>query len=310
MKNKYIKITVIAILALAVWSFVPVVIMYLKPAMMPTTNAEAIEKLKNNGGENFKFIVFGDNHAGLIFNDSAALKSIWNINREGRFKKIPVDFVAVTGDVTFRGSGWDYRTYNKIRSSIKWPVISTMGNHDTDQNGMPRFAKYIGNKDFAFTDRNSCFIFIDNSDGEITSEQFNWLTLELEKSLSHNHRFLIMHKAPLSPYQQSWYRPGLSPWAYRFMKLCEKYKVDIVFSGHEHMFKESVYGGVKYITTGGGGQLTHFPDADGGFLHYLVVRVYGDYTDYEVRKVFPPFWEFLTYYIWKDLFYLLKDILF
>ncbi len=92
------------------------------------------------------------------------------------------------------------------------------------------------------------------------------------------------------------------------MKLCERYKVDIVFTGHEHMFKKDVYGPVRYITSGGGGIPTHFPRQDGGYLHYVVVRVYGDYVDYEVRKIFPPFWEFLTYYIWKDLFYLLKDV--
>jgi hypothetical protein len=69
------------------------------------------------------------------------------------------------------------------------------------------------------------------------------------------------------------------------------------------------FGGVKYIVTGGGGMITHIPSPDGGYLHYLVVRVNGDYVDYEVRKVFPPLWEFFAYYMWKDLYYLFKDIL-
>jgi hypothetical protein len=38
------------------------------------------------------------------------------------------------------------------------------------------------------------------------------------------------------------------------------------------------------------------------------VRVYGDYVDFEVRKVFPPLWEYLTYYMWKELFYMLKSV--
>ena len=75
------------------------------------------------------------------------------------------------------------------------------------------------------------------------------------------------------------------------------------------MFKEENFGGVKYITSGGGGMLTHFPDPDGGYLHYLVVRVYGDYIDYEVRKIFPPVWEFFTYYMWKNAFYFLQNAL-
>jgi hypothetical protein len=118
-----------------------------------------------------------------------------------------------------------------------------------------------------------------------------------------------MHKPPMSPYQQSWYRPEVVPWSYRFMKLCEKYKVDIVFSGHEHMFREEQLGGVKYITSGGGGGVILHPSGDaGGFFHYLVVRVKGDYVDYEIRKISPPVWEYFAYYLWKDLFYFLKGI--
>ena len=132
---------------------------------------------------------------------------------------------------------------------------------------------------------------------------------DLKRSSAYAHRFIIMHKPPISPYFQSWYRPELSPWSYRFMKLCEQYKVDMVFSGHEHLFKEKSFGGVKYITSGGGGMPTQIPASGGAFLHYTVVRVYGDYIDYEVRKIFPPVWEYLTLYMWKDAFYFLKDVL-
>ena len=76
------------------------------------------------------------------------------------------------------------------------------------------------------------------------------------------------------------------------------------------MFKEAEFGGVKYIISGGGGMLTHIPSEDGGYLHYIVVRVYGDYVDFEVRKVFPPLWEYFTYYMWKELFYSLKSVLY
>ena len=119
-----------------------------------------------------------------------------------------------------------------------------------------------------------------------------------------------MHKPPLSLCQQSWYRPELSPWSYRLMKLFEKYKVDMVMAGHEHMFRERTLGGVRYLISGGGGMVMQVPESEGGYLHYVVVRVYGDYFDYEVRKVFPPVWEYLTYYMWKELFYTLKHVFF
>ena len=83
----------------------------------------------------------------------------------------------------------------------------------------------------------------------------------------------------------------------------------MVFSGHEHIFNEKTLGGVRYLVSGGGGMPPNIPDSDGGFLHYIVVRVHGDYCDYEVRKIFPPVWEYLTLYMWKDALYFLKNVL-
>lgn len=305
-----IKILLMIVLAAVIWSLFPTAVLYLKKDPVPYTNAQAAERLKGSAGNHFGFIVFGDDHAGLIFNDSAALKTIRRINREDRFKKLPIDFVLVPGDISFRGSAWDYKIYNKLRSLIKWPVFSAVGNHDDDKDGGSLYKKYAGQAEYSFADRNSYFIVINNSGNNMSGEQFARFEEELKKSLAYRHRFVIAHKSPISPYQQSWYRPELSPWSYRFMKLCEDYKVDMVFSGHEHMFSDHLFGGTRYVVTGGGGMLTHLPRRDGGFLHYIVVRVYGDYVDYEVRKIFPPLWEYLAYYMWKDLFYFLKDVLY
>lgn len=308
--KKFIKILAVTIIVLSLTSLLPVVTLYFKGNPKPYTNAQAIEKLKNKKGDYFEFIVFSDNHAGLIFNDSATLKLIRHMNREDRFKKVPIDFAVIAGDITFRGSAWDYKIFNKVRALIKFPVICAAGNHDDDEGGDRLFKKYVGEREVAFADRNSYFIVMDNIVGDISEEQFLWLETELNKAATYKHRFIVLHKSPVAPYQQSWYRPELSPWSYRFMKLCEKYKVDIVFAGHEHMFNEQNLGGVKYVVSGGGGMITQIPGPEGGFLHYLVVKVYGDYVSYEVRKTFPPLWEYLLLYMWKDVFYAIKDIVF
>jgi len=308
--KKSAKILAVIILAAVIYSLIPVTCLYLRNDPVPYANDQAADKLKANKGEFFEFIVTSDCHSGLALDDSASLKSVRHMNREKRFQKAPIDFVEITGDVSFRGSAWDYRIFNRIRSLIKMPVICAMGNHDNDGNGPNLFKKYAGKDEMSFSNRNSYFIVLNNTVGDLTEKQFAYLEEELKKSLQCRHRFIFMHKPPISPYQQSWYRPELSPWSYTFMKLCEKYKVDIVFTGHEHMFKEGNYGGVRYVTSGGGGIIPHIPAGDGGFLHYTVVRVYGDYVDYEARRIFPPLWEFFAYYIWKDVFYFLKAALF
>jgi predicted phosphodiesterase len=310
--KKFLIIISILILALAVYSIIPVVALYLSGDPVPYSNEQALAKLKNNDGSYFKFIVTSDNHAGMIFNDSAALKEIRSMNREDRFKdKIPVDFVILAGDVTFRGKPWQYRIFNRLRKMIKYPVICAVGNHDDDEtHDLTLFKKYIGETDFSFNDRNCYFIFVNNGINDLSNIQFAWIEDELKKSAPYAHRFIVVHKQPLSSYQQTWYRPGLSKWSYRFMKMCEKHKVDMVIGGHEHMFRENIHGGVKYITCGGGGIITWAPWWDGGYLNYVSIRVYGDYVDYEVRKIFPPFWEYITYYLWKDLYYIIKDVIF
>jgi predicted phosphodiesterase len=305
--KRLIKTLLIVILLASVYSLIPLADLYIKKDPAITTNADAVAKLNGNKGEYFEFIVFGDNHAGLFFNDSAALREIKHINREDRFKKVPIDFVMIAGDITFRGSAWDYRIFNKTRSLIKYPVICAIGNHDDDNDGLARFDKYVGQKEFSFTNRNSYFIVLDNISGDLGDAQFAYLEEELKRSQAYKHRFVIMHKPPRCLYFQSWYRPELSEWPERFMKMCEKYKVDIVLSGHEHMSKEATFNGVKYITSGGGGIITNTPGSEGGFLHYMVVRVFGDYVDYEVRQIYPPFWELVTFYWWKEAVYFVKD---
>jgi 3',5'-cyclic AMP phosphodiesterase CpdA len=308
MKN-ILKLGIIAVFLAAIVSFLPVAELYLAKEPAPYTNKQAIERLSSDKTGDFRFAVFSDNHAGLMFDDGVALKVVSRINSENRFKKTPLEFVLTAGDITYRGSPWQFRIFNILRSRIKFPVICAAGNHDDDtEKTRNLYKKYCGANEFSFAYRNSYFIVLDSTIGSVTDKQFAWLESRLEKSAPYAHRFIVMHKPAVSPYQQAWYQPEMSQWSYRFLKLCEKYNVDIVFSGHEHMFKSSSYGGVKYITTGGGGMLPNFPSSEGGYNHYVVVRVMGAYVDYEVRRISPPLWELLTYYLWKDLFFALKDV--
>jgi 3',5'-cyclic AMP phosphodiesterase CpdA len=189
---------------------------------------------------------------------------------------------------------------------LKFPVISASGNHDYDHGGQRLFEELLGKNEFAFGSYNSYFIILDDNEGNLSEAQLKWFEKELKKGSSYAHRFVFMHKAPINPYQQSWYRIDKSAWTKPFMKLCEDYRVDIVFSGHEHIFKENDFNGVKYITTGGGGMLPTIPSCDGGYIHYVSVNVNGPYASYEVRRVTPPVWLCLVYYVWKDLLYTMK----
>ena len=301
------NIIITLFIAAVVWSFLPLVRFWLmKPASPEDNNRYNVELLKKNAdkGGYFSFIVFGDNHAGLIFNDAATLKEIWHMNREDRFRKVPIDLVLSVGDVTWDGAEWQFKAYKKLQKLIKFPVIAAIGNHDDPE----LFKKYCGEKEFTFVNRNSFFIVLDNEEGQLVEEQFVWLEEQLKKGREYDHIFIALHKPPFDPYQQEWYNMDNSQWAYRFRKLCGEYNVDMVFSGHKHMFKSETFDGVENIVTGGGGMLIEIPEADGGYLHYVRVHVNNDYVTYEVRRVSPPLWEVLTYYMWKEMMYWFRNL--
>jgi len=86
-----LKIIAIIVAAVLAYSILPVVFLYLQQDLPMPTNDQIADRLKRNKGEAFSFIVFGDNHAGFIFDDSAFLKIIGRINREDRFKKFNID---------------------------------------------------------------------------------------------------------------------------------------------------------------------------------------------------------------------------
>ncbi len=305
LKNiRWKKLTAIILIGMVVYSFLPLVYLWLMKGSGPDeNNSSAVKKLENNEGSYFSFIVFGDNHSGLIFNDAACIKEVWHMNREDRFRKVPIDFVLSAGDVTLDGKRSHFLTYKKIQRLIKYPVIAAIGNHDDRE----LFEEFCGKSEFTFKNRNSYFIILDNEAGALSQGQFDWLEAELEEGTKYDHIFIVMHKPPFDPYQQDWYNEDNSPWAYRFRKLCGKYGVDMVFAGHKHMFKREDFDGVDYIVTGGGGMLIEIPEADGGYLHYVRVMVNNDYVTYEVRKVSPPVWEYVTYYFWKELMYWIRN---
>ncbi|MBF0216540.1 MAG: metallophosphoesterase [Candidatus Omnitrophica bacterium] len=286
------------------YSLLPLIPFYfIKGASKEDNNAVNIKKLENNKGMYFSFIVTGDNHSGLIFNDSSALKEVWHMNREDRFRKVPIDLVLSVGDVTLNGGRGHFETFKKLQKIIKWPFITAIGNHDDRD----LFGEYCGEKEFTFVNRNSFFIVLDNEAGKLTDDQFAWFEDKLKEGKNYQHIFVAMHKPPFDPYQQEWYNMDNAPWAYRFRKMCGAYGVDMVFTGHKHMFKHEVFDGVEHIVTGGGGMLIDIPGSGGGYLHYVRVLVNNEYVTYEVRKISPPLWECFLYYSWKEAVYMVRN---
>lgn len=128
--------------------------------------------------------------------------------------------------------------------------------------------------------------------------QWEWLVQDLQKArLTSRHIFVFTHEPPVSPF------PAGGPdttsdlekgqgttWnsaaeAQAFVKLMAAYKVDVVFCGHVHMYNELHYQGMRQVISAGAGAKPYAAPENGGFFHYLLVRVNGERVSIEVRRL-------------------------
>ena len=107
---------------------------------------------------------------------------------------------------------------------------------------------------------------------QITGEQLTWLREELKKPFKY--RFVFIH-TPLfpSPYGQEYGLSKRKEERDALHQLFVENKVNIVFSGHEHLYHRGEKDGVIYIITGGGGaRLLTSREEYGGYFHYILAK--------------------------------------
>ncbi len=139
-----------------------------------------------------------------------------------------------------------------------------------------KFKSLHGSFDFG----NSHFIMLNTEElekeGAVTGGQLLWLEKDLEANKNAGNIFVFMHR-PMFPLSDPELQQGIS---FKdtdnrdyLQTLFEKYKVKIVFAGHEHLYSNTNKNSVRYITTGGGGSPLYQSPQQGGFFHYMIVKV-------------------------------------
>ena len=246
----------------------------------------ALEKIQGK----FSFVVLGDNRSG----DDIYRKLVAMI-----MERKP-DFVVNTGDmITTPGNKRDWAKFWELSKPITVPYFLTVGNHDAyfkmphsektykEQVDLPGNELY-----YSFTAGNSLFIvldsFIDDQEKRIMGEQLQWLATVLANS-TRKHKFVFLHHPlytdlgkghhahdSLDKYPES--RDMLDA-------LFAEFKVDAVFSGHEHYYERRTVDGIFYIITGGGGAPIYDKEEYGGFNHFVLVTVDGDKMSAEVVDI-------------------------
>jgi len=206
----------------------------------------------------FRFGVIGDTATGQIPAEIA-----------DRLVESGSDLVIHTGDVVYPDGADDLYDQEFFRPMARWlslgPVLPTLGNHDihTDR-GAPLLANFVlprnsatgDSRFYSFRQGSALFICLDveSSSYGYGSAQYRWL-VETLAAFDGEWKFVYFHEPPYSSAGgNAVIRLILSP-------LFERYGVDVVFCGHEHLYERTFpirdFGfpgpGVVYITEGGGG---------------------------------------------------------
>jgi predicted phosphodiesterase len=190
-----------------------------------------------------KIVIYGDSHTG----HETHKKIVDNI------LKIEPEIVFHTGDMVYNGmraSQW--KKFNSITSELraKTSFYPALGNHEYDFRLFFKNFELPNNERWYTVDFEKIHFIVLNSNSSLSrrSKQYKWLESDLKKNTT-NFVVLIFHHPLFScgPHGGSpQLRASLTP-------LFQKYKVDMVFNGHDHAYERSYVGGIYYIVTAGGG---------------------------------------------------------
>ncbi|MBU2103336.1 MAG: metallophosphoesterase [Candidatus Omnitrophota bacterium] len=161
-----------------------------------------------------------------------------------------------TGDiVTNEYDQRDWKAFRDIIStrSASIPFYPARGNHERNSPFYGNSVSISGDRPFySVTIGRAHFIVLDSASGmRARSGQYRWLKAELAQARK-NSKFIIviMHHPLVSTGKHPQDEMKLGSLLFPLFKA---YGVHIVFAGHDHTYERSLYQGIYYVTTGGGG---------------------------------------------------------
>lgn len=207
-------------------------------------------------GKPYTFVVFGDSRSRVGSHQMV-------VNRVRR--EVP-DFILGTGDMVndgYQEAEWQQFfeiERNLLRENAMFPSV---GNHDRQGRGRTadNYRKYFSlpenspdpERYYAFTYGNARFLILDSNTYSFSlSDQTAWIEQQLQAARldkSIEHIFVSMHHPPFSVSLHG----GQTELRERWTPLYEKYRVDAVFSGHDHVYSRARRNNVHYFVSGGGG---------------------------------------------------------
>lgn len=229
----------------------------------------------------FTFIAYGDNRS----NPYAHAAIVTGI------RKTPADVLVHTGDMVYNGSQpSDWREFFAIERELLRDrcVFPTIGNHEIampTSDGALRYARMFrvpappdaAERWYTFRWSSVRFFMLDAHD-EFASAERAWLEKALDAAKNEagvQIRIVILHHGP---YSSGLHGGNEALLLARVPDLLRSYKVDLVVSGHDHIYERGDANGLRYVVSGGGG-----------------APVYREYRAARTTLKFEPVYHFLKF---------------
>lgn len=229
-----------------------------------TTKAELLEFSNNNE----KVVIYGDSRTG-----TQEHKKIISL-----ITKRQPEAVFNVGDIVEEGSKPDeWPVFNEITKDIRSNAnyYVALGNHEQDSPNFYNNFELPGNEQWYSVNFNKIhFTVLDsNKDLGLGSQQYKWFENDLANvGKDIKFKVVVLHHPPYSTGKHEEDELGLRK---TIVPLIEKYKVNVVFTGHDHHYERSEVNGIAYFVVGGGG-----------------APLYPQARKSEASKVFAPVYHF------------------
>jgi hypothetical protein len=211
------------------------------------------------------FLVYGDNRTDPVAHEAVV----------SAMRHVPSDFLVNTGDLVERGGrAQDWQTFFDIERRLleERPVLVAVGNHELyDDAAGSNYARYFGipgddgRPHFYGTTLlgNVRFFFLNAMDEFAQGDERRWFEQELDKSQLEPTvawRIVVLHHGPWS---NGPHGPNAKLVEAHVPELLAARGVDLVVSGHDHVYERGSFGRIKYIVSGGGGAPLRRPSLGG-----------------------------------------------
>jgi hypothetical protein len=227
------------------------------------------------------FLVYGDTRTDPVAHEAVV----------SAMRQVPSDFLINTGDIVERGGRTqDWQTFFDIERTLlqERPVLLAIGNHELyDDAAGSTYARYFGVPGEDGRPRfygtallgNVRFFFLNAMDEFAQGEERRWFERELDRSAREPAvawRVVVLHHGPWS---NGPHGPNTRLIDAHIPELLARRGVDLVVSGHDHVYERGSFGTIKYVVSGGGGAPLRRP-AQGGAtterteasFHFVEVR--------------------------------------